>query len=213
MNLGSEGWISTEPSTQVQLEREKQSRPKELVNMNATEIVASTNLSQSALARIVPQNRPARTSFHKLASSTNPKNEYHRQFIYRDPRLNNSKIPEDSQDCFLVSLDKPPEFPQLGWGIGRGNAKLPNYGVDIFIPDGEEVAGHHGRLCWMPGLAGFFLVADNLRGKTITLNGEVLRDTRRVLPFRNQLLLGECLYSVHFIERSASEEEAFRLEL
>ncbi|KAH6668299.1 kinase-like domain-containing protein [Halenospora varia] len=210
MNPGDSSWFDTEPNTQVQEERRGAGagaghhEPED-------NVISDPSHGEALFARLLPQNRPARAAFDKLVKSTGKDFAYHRQFMYVDPRPNID--PKDRQDCYLLSLTLLPEFPQLGWRFGRGRTKSPNYGVDIIIPEGEDVAGLHGRLCWKKGLGGFLIDADNARGKDIILNGERLKYTQRVLPFRNQVSIGECLYSIQFKVRTPVEEERFQIEL
>jgi hypothetical protein len=202
--MDSEIWISTEPSTQVKLEREARADKETL----PTQAIIEDELG--AFAKLIPQNRYAREAFQRLLSK-DQLSHHHRQFIRIDER---PEVPEAKREnYFLFSLGLLPEFPTLGWRLGRGRNGLPNLGVDILIEGGEEVAGCHVRFAWVNGGGGFFVFADNLNGKEIILNGEVLQRTQRMIPFRNSLSIGECLFTIKFQERDQEQEDQFQVEL
>jgi hypothetical protein len=209
-------WIDTEPATWIL----RNSKP--FLNAEAEGSGASTDplpysgssdlVEYGLFARLVPQNRSAREAFARLVQHSASTYQYHRQFMRIDPR-EDTKDDSERTDCFIFSLGLLPEFPRLGWRIGRGRRRPKNYGVDILIPDGDEVAGIHGRFCWMKGTGGFFIVVDNSSLPRVTLNGEQLQHTQRLIPYRNTISFGECYFTVQFESRSPEQEEQFQLEL
>lgn len=233
--MESEVWISTEPSTRVKLERAAQARLEGDGDEDALTLTQQEAIEElGAFAKLIPQNRYAREAFQRLISRKNL-SDHHKQFVRVDNRLG---IPEAKREnYFLLSLGLLPEFPTIGWRLGRGRLGLPNQGVDLLIDGGEEVAGRHARFAWVNGKkqrlassldvnklrdsmltpktggGGFFVFADNLNGKEIILNGEVLQHTQRMVPFRNQLLIGECSFTLQFQERSQDQEDQFQMEL
>ncbi|KAH6670391.1 kinase-like domain-containing protein [Halenospora varia] len=220
--MGDSGsWVATEPSTRVQRERETEAKSKAEDESNDKSLQVKRIPSPTESARqleaegtfaiLLPQNRFAREAFRRLARTQNDVFQHHKQFIQLDEREDIDDA--DREDCFILSLGLLPEFPALGWRVGRGRANRPNHGVDILIHEGEDLAGVHCRFCWVRGGGGFFIVADNLRGVPVILNGETLRQTQRLLPYRNSIILGECNFSVQFKMRSRDEEDQFQVEL
>jgi hypothetical protein len=199
----SESWVSTEPSTQIRKEREKGSP-----SLYST---AKDLEDEGTFALLLPQNKYARDAISRLAAAEDEAFQHHKQFLRLDDRENPDV--EDRQDCWIFSLGLLPEFPAIGWRIGKGRSHLPSHSVDILIHEGEGLAGVHARFCWVRGGGGFFVVADNLRGVPVVLNGEVLSGTQRLIPFRNNILLGECIFSVKFTKRSRDQEDQFQVEL
>ncbi|CZR60093.1 uncharacterized protein PAC_09988 [Phialocephala subalpina] len=210
-------WVSTEPSTHVLKERESEKLPSDeasQINGSKTEEAVAKGLEkEGTFARLVPQNKYARDAFQRLAQTTrdDPAHRHHKQFIHIDNRKDIN--PLEREDCFIFSLGLLPEFPALGWRIGKGRPNRPNLSVDIRIHDGEGMAGVHARFCWVKGGGGFFLVADNLRELPVILNGELLRRTQKLIPYRNLIQLGECNFSLQFQERSPAQEDQFQVEL
>ncbi|CAG8983686.1 hypothetical protein HYALB_00006255 [Hymenoscyphus albidus] len=169
---------------------------------------------EGTFARLVPQNKYAREAFKKLAETAtreDPIYRHHKQFLHVDGRRDID--PLEREDCFVFSLGNLPEFPTKGWRIGSGRKNRSHLSVDICIHEGEGIAGLHARFCWVKGGGGFFLVADNLREVPVMLNGEVLKRTQRLIPYRNSITLGECNFSLQFQERSPEQEEQFQIEL
>lgn len=209
MGDSSTSWISTEPSTRVLKERASRSNPKP----DEDPLVAKIE-EEGTFARLVPQNKYARQAFERLVEGSrreDPIYRHHSQFLHVDERRNID--PLEREDCFVFSLGKLPEFPTLGWRIGRGRPNRPSLSVDICIHNGEGLAGVHARFCWVKGGGGFFLVADNLREVPVMMNGEVLKRTQRLIPYRNSISLGECNFSLQFQERSPEQEDQFQVEL
>lgn len=219
--MGDASWVSTEPSTRVLKERGLEKLPtnkdknSQDSNSKAETSVAKQLEVEGTFARLVPQNKYARDAFDRLAQSSRARDHpaylHHKQFVHVDERKDID--PLDREDSFVFSLGLLPEFPALGWRIGKGRANRPNLSVDIRIPDGEGMAGVHARFCWVKGGGGFFLIADNLRMVPVILNGELLRRTQRLIPYRNSISLGECNFSLKFEERTPALEEQFQVEL
>ncbi|RDW59456.1 hypothetical protein BP6252_12543 [Coleophoma cylindrospora] len=179
---------------------------------------------QGIFARLRPLNKNARRAFQALKAKTQDEDtaeeyKHHRQFIGTDSGVTDKAGSADGgqaedSDHYVLSIGLLPEFPTIGWRIGRGRNKLKNLGVDLLIPEGEGVAGVHARLCWMKGAGGFFIVAVNLRnGVDVFLNGEQLRNEQRLIPFQNGISIGECNFTLDFVQRSHEEEEQFQVEL
>lgn len=162
------------------------------------------------IGELQPLNRDAKDAFHLLACRRNVDfYTHHCNFICVDSTMASKHV-----GCFTFSLSKLPEFAPLGWRIGRGRKNLKNLGVDILLMvDGksnDEIAGIHARFAWVKGGGGFFLVADNMRGKTVTLNGEVLSNEQRLIPYRNTIGIGECYFTLKFPRRTAEQDEQFQ---
>ncbi|KAL3418733.1 mitogen activated protein kinase kinase kinase 3 [Phlyctema vagabunda] len=169
-------------------------------------------------ARLRPLNSNARNAFKRLksASDSDIENVYqhHQQFLSQDLEVDRQTQSPDDTDSYVLSLGLLPEFPTIGWRIGRGRKRLRNFGVDLLLPEGDGVAGVHARFCWMKGGGGFFLIADNVRpGVEVYLNGERLRNEQRLIPFQNGISIGECNFTLEFAQRSQDEEEHFQVEL
>lgn len=160
-------------------------------------------------ANLVPLNRCAKSALK--ATLANEPTDYHRQFI-KDCDINGQP-----GHCFALSLTQLPEYPQLGWRIGKGRSKLHNYGVDFLLTmqdDEDDVAGIHARFHWRNGAGGFFVTADNKRGKVVLLNGEVLQQgDYRTIPRQNMIAIGECLFGLQFVDFGPEDEEQFQEEL
>jgi hypothetical protein len=163
------------------------------------------------IGELHPLNRDAKDAFHRLGFHRHDDMyEHHCRFMRID------SVTPQLGGCFIFSLSDLPEFAPLGWRIGRGRKIEKNLGVDILllIEEGrDEVAGRHARFAWMKGGGGFFLVADNLRGKTVTLNGEELSNEQRLIPYRNTIGIGECYFTFKFAARTPEQDEQFQTEL
>jgi hypothetical protein len=165
------------------------------------------------IGELQPLNRDAKDAFHRLAYRRNVEfYEYHCNFIRVDSSEASKLV-----GCFVFSLSNLPEFASLGWRIGRGRKNLRNLCVDILLMvEGEgsgDIAGVHARFAWVKGGGGFFLIADNMRGKTVTLNGEVLSNEQRLIPYRNTIGIGECYFTLKFPTRTTAQDEQFQTEL
>lgn len=168
-------------------------------------------------ARLIPVNNPARRALKGTTVAARSDGvDYHRQFI-GDTVFNDTQI-----SCYELSLDRLPQFAHIGWRIGCGRApveshhrRLENYGVDLLLSSEEAdgVAGIHARFNWVKGAGGFFLIADNKRGKQVMMNGEFFSNDRRSIPLRNVIMLGECIFTLDYAKRTPSEEDQFQLEL
>jgi hypothetical protein len=182
---------------------------------DATLKVPSSPQKRGVFAHMVPLNKLAKDSLRRLAAETERiDTEYHRKFL--------ESTPDDAQDSqstysFILSLDRLPELPSIGWRIGRGRRKMRNMGVDLLLPTDDEndndLAGLHARLSWVKGGGGFFLIADNQRGMTVNLNGETLSYSQRLIPYHNTIGVGQYFFTIKFLERSPSEEEEFQSQL
>lgn len=163
-------------------------------------------------ARLVPVNRVARVAINATAAKSA---YHHRQFI--------DEVFYDSRPtkCFNLSLAVLPEFPQLGWRIGKGREPLKNLGVDLLLSmDGIEedneddcVAGIHARFNWVKGAGGFFLIAVHHKGKKVMINGETFRADQRVIRPGNVIMIGECAFTLQFTSRNSEDEDQFQVEL
>jgi hypothetical protein len=211
-------WIDTEPATWVRNEdaptvsgMSRRASPGSLSPWRPAVESPIDLVNHGLFAKLVPQNRSAREAFDTLAKSSGDRFEHHRQFVQIDTELRTRSAGKTG--CFIFSLGLLPQFPSLGWRIGKGRPRVSNLSVDILLPNGDGVAGLHGRFSWLKGTGGFFIIADNARGLPITLNGEVLLHTQRMIPYRNTISFGECYFSVQFETRTPDQEEQFQLEL
>ena len=179
----------------------------------------SPNLDPAKLAlfaRLIPLNALAQRALRVAAVAKSDGVDYHRKFI-------GETIYNHSQTvCYELSLDRLPEFAHIGWRIGRGRVPagnrhrlLEHYGVDLLLPatEADGVAGIHARVNWVKGAGGFFLIADNKRGKQVMMNGEFFSNDRRSIPLRNVIMLGECVFTLEYAKRTPREDEQFQLEL
>jgi hypothetical protein len=104
---------------------------------------------------------------------------------------------------YKLSLTILPEHPLLGWRFGKGKSNRSNLGVDLLLmpPEsaGDNVAGVHGRLAWRSSSAGFFVIADNLKGKPVLMNGECLVHKERVISNENMIVVGSLAYKIEYL--------------
>jgi hypothetical protein len=157
-------------------------------------------------ANLIPLNKPAKRAIQATLEDKNA--AYHHKYI--------KKYGRDGVDhCFVLSLSQLPEFPQIGWRIGRGRRKLPNYGVDLLLSTeaDDNVAGIHARFSWRSHAAGFFVTPDRQRAKSILLNGETVQGEHQIIPRRNTLGFGECLFRLEYVKMIPRDEEQFQVEL
>jgi hypothetical protein len=158
-------------------------------------------------ARLIPTNRPAREAIERTRARCS---QFHASFLGR------TAFRDEETTCFTLSLDVLPEFPKLGWRIGTGRDNLPNRGVDLQLcgtTKDNHVAGIHARFNYVKGAGGFFLIADNARGKPCTMNGDDFANDRRPVPFRSTITLGECAFTLQYVVRDSDAEDRFQLEL
>lgn len=165
-------------------------------------------------AILIPMDKNARSALDATARSTS---EYHQQFI--SETIYDNKITK----CFNLSLHTLPEFAQLGWRIGRGRESLKNRGVDLLLhveesvddrnPDDDQVAGIHARFNWVKGAGGFFLIADNKKGKRVMMDGEFFRTDQRLIQPKNTIMIGQCVFTLRYVNRDPQEDDQFQVEL
>lgn len=183
---------------------------------STTEPNTSDELSRDicAFARLIPIN-----SYARLATqmTVNHASDYHRGFLKEHVFDNRLVL------SFELSLSNLPELSHIGWRIGRGRSFVtPKFrrGLLLFMEDDpprseaeDPVAGIHARFNWVKGGAGFFLIADNKRGKRAMLNGEFLIADQRLIQPRNSIMIDECLFTLEYVFRTPEEEEHFHPEL
>jgi len=128
-------------------------------------------------------------------------NDHHKQFI--KPRDYYGEV----VNCYEFALDCQPEFPTIGWRIGRGRNTLPNSGVDLLLPGTNNVASRHARFAFQKGIGGFFLVVDNKRGLKVYLNGVPYINNQSVIPFKSTIMIGECNFVFEYVQRPSKEDE------
>ncbi|KAF2671521.1 kinase-like protein [Microthyrium microscopicum] len=157
-------------------------------------------------ANLVPLNKFAKNAI--ASTLANDQLEFHHKFITKYGRYG-------IDHCFALSLLQLPEFPHLGWRIGRGRKRLPNNGVDILLTTNadENVAGIHARLGWRQSSGGFFVISTHRQGRTVLLNGEALNGEYRLVPRKNMITFGECLFRLEYIDMSPKNEIQFQVEL
>jgi hypothetical protein len=175
----------------------------------------STPQNRGVFGYMVPLNKLAKESLRKLAVESDLLDTaYHRTFL--EPPHEEGQAASDA-DSFVLSLDRLPELPSIGWRIGRGRRKLRNLGVDLLLPadddNDNDIAGLHARLSWVKGGGGFFLIADNQRGMTVNLNGETLAYSQRLIPYNNTVGIGQYYFTIKFLERNPAQEEEFQAQL
>jgi hypothetical protein len=159
-------------------------------------------------------NRTARLA---VDATTLSNSEYHQQFI--SETISDNKVTK----YFNLSLDILPEFAHLGWRIGRGRGSLKNRGVDLLLcidedegdrSSGEDrVAGIHARFNWVKGAGGFFLIADNKKGKKVMMDGEIFRADQRLIQPKNTIMIGECVFTLRYVNRTPDGDDQFQVEL
>jgi hypothetical protein len=115
-----------------------------------------------------------------------------------------------------------PEFPNLGWRIGRGCASFGNRGVDFLLCKEDEedednsedrVTNIHARFNWVKGAGGFFIIADNNERRKVILDGEIVRADQRPIQFENTIIIGECLFTLRYESRNREENDNFDIKL
>jgi len=166
--------------------------------------VSLVNEDTQVIARLFPLTPSTRRILDLTAQRGNP---HHQKFIKR------AKFHGESSLCFEISLNNRPEYPALGWRIGRGRTKDRNYGVDLLLPNAEGVAGYHGRMAYLRGIGGFFLLCDNSRAKPIYVNNNVLRNSQSVIPLDSTITIGDCTFGFEYVKRSQQDEDSFLLKL
>jgi hypothetical protein len=203
-----------------------------LVSTLVIDIPASQNFSQSfrdvttepstpvpvrddenRIAMLIPLNRAARLTIDATARS---ESEYHQHFI------GETIFYDNVTKYFNLSLSQLPGFPNLGWRIGRGCASLKNRGVDFLLCTEDEkdednsedcVADIHARFNWIKGACGFFLIVDNGKRNKVIMNGEIVRADQRTIPFKNTIMIGECIFTLQYESRTREENDKFEIGL
>src|SRR5277367_1794762 len=103
---------------------------------DATFDIPPTPQKRGVFGHMVPLNKLAKESLRRLAlESERIDTEYHRKFLETT-----SEDPQASEPTysFVLSLDRLPELPSIGWRIGRGRRKLRNMGVDLLLPTDDD---------------------------------------------------------------------------
>jgi hypothetical protein len=158
-------------------------------------------------ANLVPLNKLARIAIDATLKTTAGES-FHERYI-KICRIDEQDVP-----CFALSLKQLPEFPQLGWRIGKGRARLNHHGVDLLLTTlGDDVAGIHARFSFRKGAGGFFVTADNQKGKTVLMNGALIKNDHRTIPHQNMIAIGECLFRLDYLAFTPEEDELFQSEL
>ena len=174
-------------------------------SLDDTKGKSTTYDDEGLIGELHPLNRAAKNALNRLAKCKGVFYEHHLKFIRVD--LN----------CFVFSLKSLPQFAPIGWRIGRGRTNLPNLGVDMLLlvskEEDADIAGIHARFAWVKGGGGFFLIADNMRGKTVTINGEKLSNEQRLIPHGNTIGIGEYYFTLKFPIRTVEQDEQFQTEL
>ncbi|KAJ5544135.1 kinase-like domain-containing protein [Penicillium frequentans] len=163
----------------------------------------------NSFAKLLPLNQLARLAVDKTAQTGS---DYHQTFI-GETMLNDYLI-----KCFVLSLDNLPLFSHIGWRIGKGrrSGSLQHRGVDLLLDSDQQddgVAGIHARFNWVKGASGFFLIADNKSGKTVTMDGEEFGGDQRLVQRKNMIMIGECVFTLHYTVRDSVKEAQFQLDL
>ena len=115
--------------------------------------MANTHTYNGDFARLVPRNQVAQRLFSASYIYVEENKTFHLRFLQRENI--NSKMPDEPVESstdyasslegdiiqehsgyFVLSFDqnREPEFPHLGWRVGRGTGKSPaNRGVDLLL--------------------------------------------------------------------------------
>lgn len=160
------------------------------------------------IGELVPFNQDAKEAVRRLALEADSEiHEHHLSFVQSD----------SEGFRFVFSLGNLPQHAPRGWRVGRGRENLPKMGVDILLlvlgRRAQSVGGLHARFAWIKGGGGFFLIADNSRGLQVSLNGEILKNCQRLIPFQNMIGIGEYFFTFKFMQRTPKQEEEFQRNL
>lgn len=127
--------------------------------------------------------------------------DYHKSFIKQKEYYG------ETVNCYEFALDCLPEFPTIGWRIGRGRRNLKNYGVDLLLSGTSDIASRHARFTFQKGIGGFFLVVDNRRGLKVYLNGVPYVNSQSIIPFKGVINIGEYNFVFEHVQRPDQNEE------
>ncbi|KAJ5442610.1 hypothetical protein N7445_005617 [Penicillium cf. griseofulvum] len=156
-------------------------------------------------AMLIPMKRIARSSIDAAACSGS---EYHKQFIKK-------AIVDNKPTKYFELSVATPERGDLRWMIGSGRQErgLSNDGVDLLLycsSKDSQVDGIDAHFSWLQGMGGFFLNADN---SPVMMDGEIFRNDQRVIPPRNTIMLGECVFVLRYATMSIEEVEKSQNEM
>jgi hypothetical protein len=174
--------------------------------------VQSLDESPTKTARI--EERPPPTSFSDILQSR----------VMFDDEASDSDTPfMDPIEIFLtgyyrVSLDIAPQFARIGWRLGSGRPRHLNDAVDFLLtPLGYHnvgVAGSHARFQFERRSGALLLVASNLRGTPVTLNGQKFAHDMRIIGRRhNTIEFGDLTYRFEYTINGPKEEDRYQQSL
>ena len=119
---------------------------------------------------------------------------------------------------YRLSLDVAPQYSRIGWRVGSGRSRHANDAVDLLLtlPGWHKtgVAGLHARFQFERRSGALMLVASNLRGTPVALNGQrYAHDMRVVGRPSNTVEFGDLSYTFVYNIRNASQEKHFQQKL
>lgn len=119
---------------------------------------------------------------------------------------------------YQLSLDLVPQFPRIGWRLGSGRSRHANDAVDFLLTPpnwpNAGVAGLHARLQFERRSGTLMLVASNLRGMPVVLNGQrYAHDTRVISRPKNVIEFGDLSYNFIYTINSSAQEKRFQESL
>jgi hypothetical protein len=185
-------------------------------------------------AQLIPLNDPAKRAFHELALlKVLGQLPYHDHFIQieKEEVVSQTAIsrPLDANPLaigaadsilrghYILSVTKLPDHPNIGWRLGKGRSKHPHLGVDLLLlppnSPSEDVAGIHARLNWLSKSAGFFIFADNSRGKGVVINAESISQDQRLITNPSTIIVGDLAYRFEYVQRDKAHEDLFQIFL
>lgn len=137
-----------------------------------------------------------------------------------DSTASESDAPSVAADTVLsgyyqLSLDLVPQFSRIGWRLGSGRPRHANDAVDFLLtpPNWPNVgvAGLHARLQFERRSGTLMLVASNLRGNPVVLNGQkYAHDTRVISRPKNVIEFGDLSYNFIYTVNSSTQEKRFQ---
>ncbi|KAL9109570.1 MAG: hypothetical protein Q9227_005750 [Pyrenula ochraceoflavens] len=119
---------------------------------------------------------------------------------------------------YRLSLDVAPQYARIGWRVGSGRPKHANDAVDFLLtPPGWHktgVAGLHARFQFERRSGALMLVASNLRGTPVNLNGSIFAHDMRVMGRPNNTIeFGDLSYTFVYMIKNPAQEKQFQQKL
>lgn len=116
---------------------------------------------------------------------------------------------------YQLSLELVPQFSRIGWRLGSGRPRHANDAVDFLLTPPSwpnvGVAGLHARLQFERRSGALMLVASNLRGTPVVLNGQkYAHDTRVISRPKNVIEFGDLSYNFIYTINNSAQEQRFQ---